>query len=274
MSETMFIATLVEMGFDQNLAKIALGKTGSGSVQAAMDWILANPDFDVEAAAEVKHDEENKPDVPKVSQTPEERAAAAAALQERLNKAREVRIAKEKAEKIEKEKERREQGKKTTSTKDTFEQIQMKKMAELRKKEKLQAASDKERVRKQIQEDKERRKRAADDAKSATSAAAVAETSQVTQEIKKAATERVRPTNTRLQIRLPDGSRRVQVFEADDSLKVVRSFVSGIYEEGDFDLVSAGPPPVKFSLDDDTAKSLDELNLCPSAVVMVQKMKN
>ena len=83
-------------------------------------------------------------------------------------------------------------GKKTTSTKDTFEQIQMKKMAELRKKEKLQAASDKERVRKQIQEDKERRKRAADDAKSATSAAAVAETSQGGDEDLSGEVERIR----------------------------------------------------------------------------------
>lgn len=242
-----------------------------------MDWILANPDFDVTTEAATQQDEQtsddqqNKPDVPKVAQTPEERAASAAALQERLNKARELRIAKEKQEKIEKEKERREQGKQISSTKESFEQVQMRKAAELRRKEKQQAAADRERVRKQIQEDKERRKRAADEAKNVTSAAAVGATSQVTQEIKKAATERPRATNTRLQLRLPDGSRRVQVFEADDSLKAVYDFVSGIYGEGPFELVSAGPPPIKFKIDDDIAKSLDELNLCPSAVVMVQK---
>ena len=73
----------------------------------------------------------------------------------------------------------------------------------------------------------------------------------MTQEIKKAATERPRATNTRLQLRLPDGSRRVQVFEADDSLKAVYDFVSGIYGEGPFELVSAGPPPIKFKIDDD-----------------------
>lgn len=79
-----------------------------------MDWILANPDFDLTTEAtqqdeQTGDDQQNKPDVPKVAQTPEERAASAAALQERLNKARELRIAKEKQEKIEKEKERREQ---------------------------------------------------------------------------------------------------------------------------------------------------------------------
>ena len=54
----------------------------------------------------------------------------------------------------------------------------MRKAAELRRKEKQQAAADRERVRKQIQEDKERRKRAADEAKNVTSAAAVGATSQ------------------------------------------------------------------------------------------------
>ena len=79
-----------------------------------MDWILSNPDFDITTEAvqqeeQTSDEQQNKPDVPKVTQTPEERAASAAALQERLNKARELRIAKEKQEKIEKEKERREQ---------------------------------------------------------------------------------------------------------------------------------------------------------------------
>jgi len=265
--KTMFVATLVEMGFDQKLSEVALAKVNNSSVQNAMDWILANPDYEIGAESQVIKGEET-PTTPKVAQTPEERAASAAALQERLNKARDLRIQKEKEEKLQKEIERREQGKQITSTKDTYEQIQMKRAAEERRREKEQAKKDKERVRAQIAEDKERRKRAAESAKNATSAEAVAATSTATQPHIQPR-PKVQATNTRLQIRFPDGSRRVQVFEADDELKKVNQFVSGQFE-GDFDLVSGGPPPKKLT-PDDQGKTLDELSLCPSAVIMVQK---
>jgi len=281
----MFLATLVEMGFDQGISKVALSKTGSKSVQSAMDWILANPDF-VPDPSDIPESQSGEPstsssliggdqETPVVAapeRTPEEKAKAAKELQERLDKAREIRMEKEKQERIEKEKDRREQGKAIGTMKESYEQMEMKRLAAQRKKEKAQAAKDKERVRQQIAEDKERRRLEAERAKNETSAAAVGETSELTQEIK-AKVSRPAPTNTRLQIRFPDNSRRVMTFEADDKLSVVSSYAqrNGEFEsESDFELIFQDRPPKKFGLSD-MDSTLDDLNLCPSAVIMVQK---
>merc|ERR1712142_417487 len=261
----MFLATLVEMGFDQGISKVALSKTGSTSVQSAMDWILANPDFvpDTSDVPESSSGETVPPspliggdqDTPVVQapeRTPEEKAKAAKDLQERLDKAREIRIEKERQERIEKEKERREQGKAMGTMKESYEQMEMKRLAAQRKKEKAQAIKDKERVRQQIAEDKERRRLEAEKAKNSTSAAAVGETSELTQEIK-AKVARPAATNTRLQIRFPDNSRRVQVFEADDKLSAVARFSKsngGFESESDFDLIFQDRPPKKFGASD------------------------
>merc|ERR1712142_278791 len=228
----MFLATLVEMGFDQGISKVALSKTGSTSVQSAMDWILANPDFvpDTSDVPESSSGETVPPspliggdqDTPVVQapeRTPEEKAKA-----------------------------RREQGKAMGTMKESYEQMEMKRLAAQRKKEKAQAIKDKERVRQQIAEDKERRRLEAEKAKNSTSAAAVGETSELTQEIK-AKVARPAATNTRLQIRFPDNSRRVQVFEADDKLSAVARFSKsngGFESESDFDLIFQDRPPKKF----------------------------
>lgn len=270
----IFLATLVEMGFEEGISKVALSKTQSKSVQAAMDWILANPDYVPETVPEksVIGGNEDTPVIEAPERTPEEKAQAAKELQERLDKARDIRLEKEKQERIEKEKERREQGKAMTSMKDSYEQMEMKRLAAQRKKEKAQAIKDKERVRQQIAEDKERRRLEAEKAKNETSAAAVGSTSEVTKEIQ-AKVARPAPTNTRLQIRFPDNSRRVQVFEASDMLSVVTRFArsnGGFGSDTEFDLIFQDRPPKKFT-DSDSEKTLEELNLCPSAVIMVQK---
>jgi len=159
--------------------------------------------------------------------------------------------------------------------KESYEQMEMKRLAAQRKKEKAQAIKDKERVRQQIAEDKERRRLEAEKAKNETSAAAVGETSQLTQEIK-AKVARPAATNTRLQIRFPDNSRRVQTFEASDKLSVVSSYAQrngGFESESDFELIFQDRPPKKFG-SSDMDSTLDDLNLCPSAVIMVQKKTN
>lgn len=246
-----------------------------------MDWILQNPDYvhtnddndKSEKDGSVIGGDQEIPVEPAIKKTPEEKAAAAAALQERLNKARDARIQKEKQEALEKEKARRIQGQETCSAKDSYEQMMMKKLAEERKKEKAAQAKARERVKQQIAEDKERRRLESEAAKNATSAAAVASTSEVTKEIQAAKVARPAPTNTRLQIRFPDGSKLVQVFEADDQLKIVQEFVkrNGGFENTEcFNLVFNGRPPKKFTTED-SIRSLEDLNLCPSAVLMVQK---
>ncbi len=57
--------TLVEMGFPRDRAMKALGKTGFAGVEAAMEWMLQNPDNgkdeDEEDEDQEQEEEANKP---------------------------------------------------------------------------------------------------------------------------------------------------------------------------------------------------------------------
>ena len=170
----MFLATLVEMGFDQKQvwfrkeffvskfqfqSDLALTKTGNSSVQNAMDWILSHPDWESELP-ESNPDADSEPQEgteqaePKPEPKPltdEEKAEKAAALQERLNKAREKRLEEERKEKIEKEKTRRKEGKEIGTIKEEYQAKLMRKQAEERKRQKLADAAAKKRVQEQVQ---------------------------------------------------------------------------------------------------------------------------
>jgi len=279
---SLFLATLVEMGFDQKQSDLALSKTGSSSVQSAMDWILSHPDWESElppTATETEEpagggetgSQEETPVVPKEPLTEEQKQERALALQERLNKAREKRLEEEKKDKIEREKNRRKDGKDIGNIKEEYQAKMMRKQAEERKREKLANAAAKKKVQEQIAADKAARLARSNAEKST---AAVAETSQVVRE-KQEEVRKQQPTatNTRIQLRLPDGKRLVQVFESDESLSALIRYAhmnSGL-EESEFRLVSGGMPPKKFT-DEDREKTLVDLSLVPSAVVMVQKI--
>lgn len=277
----MFLATLVEMGFDQKQSDLALKKTGNSSVQSAMDWILSHPDWESElpesshdAGAEATAEQGTEDAEPKPEPKPltdEEKAEKAAALQDRLNQAREKRLEEEKKERIEKEKTRRKEGKEIGTIKEEYQAKMMRKQAEERKRQKLADAAAKKRVQEQIAADKAARLARSQSEKST---AAIAETSGVVREKREeAAKTRPTATNTRIQLRLPDGKRLVQVFEADETLSALirYAYMNTGLEESAFRLVSGGMPPQKFT-EADREKTLADLSLVPSAVVMVQKM--
>merc|ERR1711937_1071561 len=241
------------------------------------DWILSHPDWKSELPEEnpeVQGDsqtQEETPVEPKKPLTEEERKERAAALQDRLEKARNKRLEEERKEAIEKEKTRRKEGQNIGSIKEDYQQKMMKKQALERKKQKAADAEAKRRVKEQIAADKARRQAEANAAKGIS---AVTETSAVVRE-KQEETKKQAPTatNTRIQLRLPDGKRLVQVFEASDDLSVLirHAHLNTGLDESEFRLVSGGMPPKKFT-ESDRSKSLVDLGLVPSAVVMVQKV--
>lgn len=137
------LTQLKEMGFSEAKAKKALTQTGWSGVEAAMEWLLANPDDDGEMEVEDEDELSLKPDEEKVEQpkkelTPEERAKQLERLEELRVKKRKEREEREKQDEIEKEKRRVVEGKAITGLKAQLEEQQMKKIAEERRREKLE----------------------------------------------------------------------------------------------------------------------------------------
>ena len=136
-------------------------KTGNSSVQSPMDWILSHPDWESElpessqdaepeaTAEQGTEDAEPKPEAKPL--TDEEKAEKAAALQARLNQAREKRLEEERKERIEKEKTRRKEGKEIGTIKEEYQAKMMRKQAEERKRQKIADAAAKKRVQEQVQ---------------------------------------------------------------------------------------------------------------------------
>ena len=87
---------------------------------------------------------------PKKPLTEEERKERAAALQDRLEKARNKRLEEERKEAIEKEKTRRKEGQNIGTIKEDYQQKMMKKQALERKKQKAADAEAKRRVKEQV----------------------------------------------------------------------------------------------------------------------------
>lgn len=90
--------------------------------------------------------------------TEEERKRQLALIEERLKQKRIEREEREKVEAIEKERNRIRSGKDLTEARKRLEEIEMKKIVELRKREKAEEKTARERVRAQIESDKARRR--------------------------------------------------------------------------------------------------------------------
>lgn len=80
-------------------------------------------------------------------------------------------------------------------------------------------------------------------------------------------------TNTRIQVRLQDGSTLVETFAVKEQLSAVRLFIqmkaADALGTDKFDLMTTFPR--KVFTDDDYEKPLDVLGLIPSAVLIVTK---
>lgn len=219
---------------------------------------------------------EVKPTQQEVSQEPA--SPASASLQERVDRAK-VLVEQRKAEKETqesdkektKERERREVGKAMLEQKRKQEEKELREAAAQRRKDKEEEREARERVKAQLEQDKldkrvkfQAERAAAEETRREREREALA--AQAEQAEIRAAE---RATTARIQFRLPDGSSQTQHFPADSALSELYSFVrTGLATKfTSFSLSMAFP---RRNLDtEDMASSLKELQMAPSATVMV-----
>ena len=142
---------LMEMGFTEVRVLKALVKTGSESLDAAVNWIeqnQGNADIDGPIEFTVASDEEKS----KRIQAEKER------LKQVLEAKRHAKLEAEKQQQIEREKQRRIRGKETQDSAEKFKEERRKIEAEQARKEKERALQEKTRVKRKLEEDKLRRR--------------------------------------------------------------------------------------------------------------------
>lgn len=200
--------------------------------------------------------------------TDEEKKAQLALIEEKLKQKRAEREEKERQDALERERLRIKSGKDMTEAKKKMEELEMQKIIEQRKREKAEEKAARDRVKAQIEADKAARKArlAAESGQNlpvqspATSSTTSADPNKTQKDY----------TNTRIQIRLQDGSTLTETFGVKEQLSAVKVFIqmkTGI--EIPFGLMTSFPR--KVFAEDDYEKPLEVLGLVPSAVVIVTK---
>jgi len=194
--------------------------------------------------------------------TEEEKKAKLEEVKKQIAEKKEFRRLQEKEEEKSREKIRRKSGKELTEAKEKLEQREMQKLLLAKKKEKEDEKIAKAKIKAQIEADKKDRaaKREADkqaalvqqEAASAATAASASASKEYTE--------------TRLQFRRPSSSPFTHTFQATDTLEVVYEFVRQHVAEP-FKLMTTFPR--KVLSDTEQGKTLKELNLVPSAVLVI-----
>lgn len=276
---------LKEMGFSENKIKRAIKEKGKLGLQACMEWILEHGDDpEVEdnqvpsASAGDGQTDSAAPDPATKSEesslTKEEKAQM---LQDKINERRREKEELEKQNRIEQEKRRRREGKDLTKLKSDLEYRETQKLVEERKRDKIEDNLARERVRKQIEQDREERRREREERMNKSSGAGVSSKPSTTSTTSSSTkSDRPAPTDARLQIVCPDGSKLVQTFKAQEQLSAVRLYVQMNRKDpiadpnAAFGLMSAFPK--KIFTGDDYDSPLSALGLAPSAVLHVTKV--
>lgn len=207
--------------------------------------------------------------------TEEEKKEQLVRLEEKLRSKRQEREAQEKRDALEKEKMRIKSGKDMSEAKRNLEEIEMKKLVEQRRREKEDEKRARERVRAQIEADKAARREqmAALTGKPTVSPTAVVSPTPTAPVATSADSSPRTPktyTNTRIQVRLQNGSTLVETFDVKEPLSAVRLFVQ-LKQGTDNPFALMTTFPRKVYEDDDYEKPLDVLGLVPSAVLIVTK---
>ncbi|XP_011195795.2 UBX domain-containing protein 1 [Zeugodacus cucurbitae] len=201
--------------------------------------------------------------------TEEEKKAQLALIEEKLKQKRREREEREKAEALEREKNRIKSGKDMTEARKRMEELEMKKIVDQRKREKAEEKAARDRVRAQIEADKAARKaREQNQAEPASPVTSPTVTSPAS-----TSTVKVSPkdyTQTRIQVRLRDGSTLTETFNVKEQLSAVRVFIQlKTGDETPFNLMTTFPR--KVFTEDDFDIPLDVLGLVPSAVLIMTK---
>lgn len=298
MAELTTLESLLEMGFERNRAEKAVANTGNQGIEQAMDWLMEHendPDIDepyVPPVGNVLGTEnqstteqptladtaegtaggdssfiENSDGV-KRPMTEEEKLEQVKRLEELMRVKQAERREREREEELEREKQRRKQGQELQQIRQKLQEDDMKKLAEQRRREKMEDKMARQRVKEKIARDREERAQKFGTAASSQPAqpSPSSPTSHGPPPTKKEYDE------SRIQVRLLDGSTITTVFKAQEPLAAVRVYVqmnSNTPEGQDFTLLSPYPRHEYTELD--MEKPLKELGLVPSAVLVVTK---
>ncbi|XP_051931892.1 UBX domain-containing protein 1 isoform X2 [Hippocampus zosterae] len=294
MADLTTLESLLEMGFERNRAERAVASTGNQGIEQAMDWLMEHendPDIDEPykpPALAALDDDQTGMQEPSLGETTgvasgegsqvgdtdkkpmmeDEKQQQVKRLEELMRVKQAERRERERAEELEKEKQRRKQGQELQQIRNKLQDDDMKKLAEMRRREKMEDKLARQRVKEKIARDREERAQKFGGGGTSTSVqpSPVSPTSQGLPPIKKEYDE------SRIQVRLLDGSTLTAVFKAQEPLAAVRVYVqvNGNTPEGqDFTLLSPYPRHVYTDLD--MEKPLKELGLVPSAVLVVTK---
>ncbi|XP_011608833.1 UBX domain-containing protein 1 [Takifugu rubripes] len=304
MSEQTTLESLLEMGFDRNRAEKAVAYTGNQGIEQAMDWLMEHeedPGIDepyVPPAENVLGGEDETkpaPEEPSLADTAEgegsgndgeESARTPLTEEEKLEQVKRLedlmrvkqaeRREREQKELLEREIQRRKQGQELQKVRQKLQDDEMKKLAELRRKEKMEEKLARQRVKDKIARDRE--ERAQKFGGGGQPSAAATTCPQPGQPSPSSPTSHGPPPSkkeydeSRIQVRLLDGSTITTVFKALEPLAAVRVYVqmnSNVPEGQDFTLLS--PYPRHVYTEQDMEKPLKELGLVPSAVLVVAK---
>ncbi|XP_076015787.1 UBX domain-containing protein 1 [Genypterus blacodes] len=307
MAELTTLESLLEMGFDRNRAERAVANTGNQGIEQAMDWLMEHendPDIDepyvppvenvqggaadqsqsstsVPTIEELAHETASEEDIQnaidetnKRPMTEVEKHEQVKRLEELMRMKQAERRERERAEEVEREKMRRRQGQELQQIRQKLQDDDMKKLADQRRKEKMEDKMARQRVKDKIARDREERAQKFGGVGPSSTAVPV----QPTQPSPSSPTSQGPPPTkkeydeSRIQVRLFDGSAITAVFKAQEPLAAVRVYVqmnSNMAEGQDFTMLSPYPRHVYTELD--MEKPLKELGLVPSAVLVVTK---
>lgn len=306
MAELTTLESLLEMGFERNRAEKAVAITGNQGIEQAMDWLMEHendPDIDEPYVPPVGNvlggggaDSQSTTEEPTLADTnkgsadgdssfnddenakrpmtEEEKLEQVKRLEELMRVKQAERRAREREEELEREKQRRKQGQELQQIRQKLQEDDMKKLAEQRRREKMEDKLARQRVKEKIARDREERAQKFGGGGPASTAAS----SHPAQPSPSSPTSHGPPPTkkeydeSRIQVRLLDGSTITTVFKAQEPLAAVRVYVqmNGNTPEGqDFTLLSPYPRHEYTELD--MEKPLKELGLVPSAVLVVTK---
>ncbi|KAM7389847.1 hypothetical protein PAMP_023799 [Pampus punctatissimus] len=304
MAELTTLESLLEMGFERNRAEKAVANTGNQGIEQAMDWLMEHendPDIDepyvapvgntlggtaasqssteqakLEDTTEAGGDSSLIVDATGRSQpmTEDEKREQVKRLEELMRVKQAERRERERAEELEREKQRRRQGQELQQIRQKLQDDDMKKLADQRRKEKMEDKLARQRVKEKIARDREERAQKFGGGGSSNTVASFqpVQPSPPSPTIQGPPPTKKEYEESRIQVRLLDGSTINTVFKAQEPLAAVRVYVqmNGNTPEGqDFTLLSPYPRHVYTDLD--MEKPLKELGLVPSAVLVVTK---
>ncbi|XP_068181966.1 UBX domain-containing protein 1 [Antennarius striatus] len=300
MSEQTTLESLLEMGFERNRAERAVASTGNQGIGEAMDWLVEHendpemdepyvpPEGDILGEKAVSQPPREEPTLSETAEgtaddseqnmkrpmTEEEKLEQVKRLEELMRVKQAERRQREREEELEREKQRRKQGQELQQIRQKLQESDMKKLAEDRRREKMEDKLAKQRVKEKIARDREER---AQKFKGGEPSSTAASAQPAQPSLSSPSSHGPPPTKkeydeSRIQVRLLDGSTISTVFKAREPLAAVRVYVkmnSSMPEGQDFTLLSPYPRHVYTELD--MEKPLKDLGLVPSAALVVAK---